>query len=89
MPHLLLGDDQQGLAPVLDHGALAPVDLVRVERIGRIEILDHEPMLDLGPDMQQHDQVVVPGGVRQLPQDARLRQIRVGFQVHSTAPRRR
>jgi hypothetical protein len=40
--------------------------LVAAERVGGIEALVHEDVLDLGADLQHHDQVVAPGQLGRL-----------------------
>jgi hypothetical protein len=42
-------------------GVLGRRDLGAAERVGGVEILNHQQMLDLGTDMKQIDRVVMPG----------------------------
>src|SRR6185436_18055148 len=53
VPHLLLGDAEDHLAPPARVGVVG-------ERVGGVEILHHQRMLDLRRDVQQEDGVVAP-----------------------------
>ena len=60
MAHLLARRGEQAVAPALDHRAMLLRHLFAAERVGGVEVLDHERVLDLGTRMQEHDEMVVP-----------------------------
>ena len=61
MPHLLPGDGKNVFLPAPHHLPPPPGHLLAAQRIGGVEILHHQTVLDLGGDVQQHTEVVFPG----------------------------
>ena len=66
MPHFLPRHRQEEILPAADQGLILGRQIVDAQRIGGIEVLHHESVFKLRPDVEQHDQVVAPSHLFRL-----------------------
>ena len=87
MPHFLLGNRQEQIAQLAHLAALLRRICAVVERIGRVEVLHHQRVLQPRADVQQQDEVVAPlHGLRFGWEGALQRRHIHDFCVHDRPP---